>query len=175
MKMKLFYLSLDRGSDRHVVQIVAPDAGKAVDFLRDHLDGLGEEVCEPKILRIDQTLTGDARLGLDAMLETAPGEFASFAEGVGWIARGVPVPRLRFFRIEPASGEGIYVIAPSSGVAAAVYSEWLNPKGDEARGFRIHDGVIGLSSEALRGLPELLEFGPVGVVTWDEESGWSLA
>ena len=39
--------------------------------------------------------------------------------------------------------------------------------------FRIHDGLMGLKNEALRGLPALLEFGPVGVVEWRDESGWS--
>ena len=69
MKMKLFYLSLDCGSDRHIVQVVAPDAGMAVEFFRENLNDLGSEMGEPSILRIDQTLTGDERLGLDAMLE----------------------------------------------------------------------------------------------------------
>ena len=43
-----------------------------------------------------------------------------------------------------------------------------------ARMFRIHDGAIGLKNEALRGLPALLEFGPIGLIDWDDERGWTM-
>ena len=40
--------------------------------------------------------------------------------------------------------------------------------------FAIYDGLDGLKNEALKGLPALLEFGPIGMIAWDDEHGWSL-
>lgn len=172
MKMKLFHLSLDRGPDRHVVQIVAPDAGMAVEFFREHLNALDSEMENPSILRIDQTLTGDERLGLDAMLETAPAGFASFAEGVGWIVHVAPVPRLNLYRIETANGEETHVIAPNRDVAAAVWFEHRKMPDGEPVLYRIWEGVDDLDEERSKDVMPLLEFGSVGVVQWRDGS-WS--
>lgn len=40
--------------------------------------------------------------------------------------------------------------------------------------FCIHGGAIGLMNETPRGLPARLEFGPVDIVKWGGERGWSL-
>lgn len=173
MKMKLFYLSLDCGSDRHIVQVVAPDAGMAVEFFRENLNDLGSEMGEPSILRIDQTLTGDERLGLDAMLETAPIGFASFAEGVGWIVHVAPVPRLNLYRIETANGEETHVIAPNREVAAAVWFEHRKMPDGEPVLYRIWESLDDLGEERRKGIFPLLEFGSVGVVQW-RDGNWSM-
>lgn len=173
MMMKLFYLSLDCGPDRHVVQIAAPDAGMAVEFFREHLNGLDSEMGEPSILRIDQTLTGDERLGLDAMLETTPVGFASFAEGVGWIVHVAPVSRLNFYRIESADGEEAHVIAPNRDVAAAIWFGHLKRPDGELVLYRIWEGMDELEEERRRGILPLLEFGSVGIAQWHDGS-WSM-
>jgi hypothetical protein len=173
MKMKLFYLSLDCGSDRHIVQVVAPDAGMAVEFFRENLNDLGSEMGEPSILRIDQTLTGDERLGLDAMLETAPVGFASFAEGVGWIVHVAPVSRLNLYRIESADGEEAHVIAPNRDVAAAIWFGHLKRPDGEPVLYRIWEGMDELEEERRRGILPLLEFGSVGIAQWHDGS-WSM-
>ncbi len=106
-------------------------------------------------------------------MEHAPVDFASFCEGMGWLAHMAPVSQLRLYRIEEVDGDHHFVIAPNGDMAAAIYSEVVPLAQDEARLFRIHDGLIGLRNESLRNLPALLEVGPIGIVDWDDEIGWS--
>lgn len=173
MIFRLFHLSLDYGPDRHAVQIVAPDARSAVEFFRQHLEGRDGEMGEPSILRIDQTLTGDERRGLDAMLETAPVGFASFAEGVGWIVHVAPVFRLNFYRIESADGEEAHVIAPNRDVAAAIWFGHLKWPDGEPVLYRIWEGMDELEEDRRRDILPLLEFGSVGIAQWHDGS-WSI-
>lgn len=48
------------------------------------------------------------------------------------------------------------------------------PIDGEPRLFRIHDGAAGLSARQREQLASKLEFGPIGVATWDEDEGWSV-
>ena len=173
MKMKLFYFSINMAADRHTVQIVAPDQQMAAEFLRNHLQEVGGELVDYTILRIDDTLSGDATLGLNVMLENAPVSFASYAEGVGWLAHVAPVHRLHLFRIETPSGAAEYVVAPNENVAAAVWWETCNAPDGEPVLYRIVDGMLGLDDAQRKGIEPLLEFGSIGVASWTN-SDWSI-
>lgn len=121
---------------------------------------------------VDETLPDEQKDGLEGLLETAPVGLASYCQGVGWIAHAVPVPQLHLYRIEEVRGDDHFVIAPSGDVAAAVYCECVGMPDGKPVMFRIHDGMVGLRDEAMRGLPALLAFGPVRVVRFDALDGW---
>jgi len=113
------------------------------------------------------------RRGLDALLETAPTGLVSYCEPIGWVGHALPAPKLRLWRIEEVEGDTHFVIAPTGDLAIDVYCECVQLEEGEASMFAIHDGLDGLKNEALKGLPALLEFGPIGMVAWDDEIGWS--
>lgn len=171
MKMKLFHVSLNMADGRHTLQIIAPDEKMAVEFLRNHLQEVGGGFLDYAMLRIDETLSGDATLGLDVLLETAPVSFASFAEGVGWLAHVAPVHRLRLFHIATASGAEAYVVAPNENVAAAVWWETLNAPDGAPVPYRITDSMHDLDDEQRKDIEPWLEFGPISVVLWTAK-GW---
>lgn len=174
MRMKLFHLSHDVGLDRHTVQIVAPDVRMAIEFCHANLEGFDmHEHSQARILRIDETLTGDSTQGLDLLLESAPVSFASFAEGLGWIAHVAPITRLCIYRIETACGDVAYVIAPNSDVAAAVWFDSHERPDGEPVLFRIDDGLDGLDERQRDKIEPFLKFGPIGMLSWQGERGWS--
>ncbi len=174
MRFELYRVSLTR-ADRQVTGfLLASDPQRASEIVVANEIGLNQENRGFTLERVDGTLPEDQRLGLDALLDHAPAGFASFCPGIGWIPHALPAPKLRLYRIEEADGDELFVISPTGDVAAAVYCQCVELKEGEARLFRIHDGAIGLKNEGLRGLPALLEFGPIGVVEWDEGLGWSI-
>lgn len=174
MRFQMFKCVISRADRKAVGFLVASDQQLASEIVVANEVELNQENLGFTLERVDDTLPADQQLGLDAMLECAPAGFVSFCPGVGWIPHALPAPKLHLYRVEEASGEQHFVIAPTGDVAASVYCECVELKKDEARLFRIHDGGYGLKNEALRGLPALLEFGPVGVVAWDSETGWAL-
>ena len=172
MRFELYRVTISR-AHRHVTGFVlASDPQRAEEIVIANEIELNQENDGFTVERVDDTLPEDQRLGLDALLECAPAGFASFNPQVGWIANALPAPKLHLYRIEEVSGDEHFVVAPTGDVAAAVYCECVELKEGEARLFRIHDGAIGLKNEALRGLPALLEFGPVGLAVFTE-GGWS--
>jgi hypothetical protein len=173
MRFELYRVTISRAHRRVTGFLLASDAQRAEEMVVANEIELNQENDGFTIERVDDTLPEDQRLGLDPLLEGAPAGFASFNPQVGWIAHARPAPKLYLYRIEEVSGDEHFVVAPTGDVAAAVYSECVELKEGEASMFRIHDGAVGLKNEALRGLPALLEFGPVGLAKYTED-GWSL-
>ena len=73
------------------------------------------------LTRVDETLNGDRRRGLDALLERAPVGIASWHE-IGWVARTAPVHKLKLFRLADADGHDLFSIAPNIDIAPSVWS-----------------------------------------------------
>lgn len=174
MRMELYKIDVRRGDQTYTTFVVAPGEERASEVITEIEIIMNRANDGFTLERVDEALPEDRRAGLDALLETAPVGMASFCEGVGWIAHAQPAPKLNFYRIEEVNGNEYFVVAPSGDVAAEVYCERCGLQEGEARLFRIHDGMDGLKTEARRGLPALLEFGPVGIVTWLDERGWSM-
>lgn len=174
MRFELYQVTISRADRRVTGFVLAPDPQRAEEIVIANEIELNQENDGFTIERVDDTLPENLRLGLDALLESAPAGFASFNAKVGWIAHALPAAKLHLFRIEEASGDERFIIAPTGDMAAAVYCECIGLGPDDPpRLFRIWDGTVGLKNEGLRGLPALLEFGPVGEVVWDDERGWS--
>ncbi|RVQ68739.1 hypothetical protein EKN06_00450 [Croceicoccus ponticola] len=171
--MELYKIDVRRGDRTCTAFVVAPGEERASEVITEIEIIMNRENDGFTLERVDETLLDDRRTGLDALLETAPVGMASYCEGVGWIAHALPAPKLNFYRIEEVHGDEYFVVAPSGDVAAAVYCERCGLTEGEARLFRIHDGMDGLKTEALRGLPALLEFGPVGLIE-RRKGGWSM-
>lgn len=172
MRFELYRVSISRSSRQAIGYLVAPELQRASEIVVANEIELNQENHGFTLERVDDTLPEDQRLGLDALLDFGPAGFASFCRGIGWISHTMPAPKLHLYRVEEVNGDEHFVIAPTGEVAAAVYCECVDLTGDEVRLFRVHDGAIGLKNEALRGLPALLEFGPVGMVTWRDNCGW---
>lgn len=175
MRFELYQVVITR-ADREVTGfIVASDRQRASEIVIEREIMLNQENLGFTLERVDENLPEDRQVGLRALLNNAPSGIASYCEPLGWVAHATLVPRLYLYRIEEAEGVEHFIIAPSQELAAAIFCEnaWLDEA--SARLFRIHDGAMGLRNDALRGLPALLEFGPVGMVAWDDEHGWSLA
>ncbi|QIG54497.1 hypothetical protein G6N82_10345 [Altererythrobacter sp. BO-6] len=174
MRFELYKVEITR-ADRPVTgYVVASDEQRASEIVVEHEIGVNQQNQGFTLERVDETLPNDQRKGLDVLLESAPAGIASWCEPLGWITHAEPVHKLHLFRIEEIGGEDRFIIAPSADVAARIHGVCAVGPDNAISMFRIHDGLVGLRNEALRGLPALLEFGPVGMVSWDDKSGWSL-
>lgn len=174
MRMRLYQVEIIRAEDSNWATIVAPSEQRAVEFVHEHYRETGEDFTKVMIGRIDDTLEPHERLGLDELLDMAPVAFCSYCPPIGWLAHAAAVHRLRLFKIEEHEGPETLVFAPNADVASAVWGESILPIDDEPRMFRIHDGGAGLTARQKELLDVRLEFGPIGVATWDETEGWSV-
>lgn len=172
MRGKLYEVEIIRANESRRATIVAPCEERAVDLVHEHYQWTGEDFTKVLICRIDDTLDPHERSGLDEMLETAPVGFASYCPPIGWFVHAAAVHQLRLFRIEEHEGAHSLVIAPTPDVASAVYGASIMPIEGEHRLFRILDGGAELSERQRAQLGAKLEFGPIGIATWDETNGW---
>lgn len=172
MRNELFKCEIIRADRLVTCFIVAPEEQRASEILfQTELEG-NRENHGFTLERVDEVLPLAQRKGLDALLESGVIGLASYNEAIGWVTHSVPIAKLHFYRIQEVEGDDYFIVAPTGDVAAAVYCEASGLKEDEARLFRILDGFFGLKPDCARGLPALLEYGPIGVVAWDDERGW---
>lgn len=172
MRNELFKCEITRG-DRLVTGYVVADGEQRASEILIQTEIEGNRENQGFVLeRIDDVLPPDQRKGLDALLESGVIGVASYNAAIGWLTHSVPSPKLHFYRIQEVDGDDYFIIAPSGDVAAAVYCEVSGLKENEARLFRILDGFYELHADCMRGLPALLEYGPIGVITHDDERGW---
>lgn len=174
MRMELYQVEITRPNRVVKGYVVASGEHRASEIVVEHEIVLNQENSGFTIKRVDEVLPDNQQLGLDALLENAPSGFASYCEGVGWLAHVAPVQQLRLFRIEEVDGDQHFILAPNGDIAAAVYCEAVPLEEGEGRLFGVHDGFFGLKNEHLRNLAALLEAGPIGMVEWDDEHGWSM-
>jgi len=172
MRFQLFKLTLRRSGRLANGFVVAPDELRAHNVVLEHEIALNRENEGYELERFDEDVPRDMQSGLESLLDQAPAGIASYCPPLGWISHCGPVPKLNLFRIDVMDGQTSFVIAPNHDVAAAVFGECVPMEEGEDQVFGVHDGTTGLSNEHLRGLPALLEFGPVGLVKFDEERGW---
>ena len=173
MKFHLYECVIQRQDHEVRGHIVAPSKDRAWMVFIEHEEALGLNHEDLKLTRVDQTLAGDHRRGLDALLESAPVGFASYCE-IGWVAHTAPVQKLKLYRLAEDEGDDMFAVAPSIDIAASVFTVALRVPLGETRILRIADGMSNLPDDEIRNLPLFLEFGPIGVVKFDPASGWSL-
>ena len=174
MRMNLYQVDVIHPGRTHTGFVVATDEERAAELVMDRDYALERVSDEFKVTRVDETLPVDRQEGLQALLEHAPASFASFCPPIGWIAHVAPVARLRAFTIEDGEGNLHFAIAPNGDVAAALYCTSSNVADGEYRLFRIRDGFIGHDDRETPELAELLATGSVGLVTRDDDRGWSV-
>lgn len=174
MKFHLYECIIKR--DGHQVRgyIVAPSQDRAALVVIEHDEALGLTHDDFSLERVDQALKGKRRLGLDTLLRSAPVGFASFCE-IGWIAHTAPVQQLKLYRTTNDDGGNVFAIAPNIDIAASVFTGRLGFHGGQPRMLYISDGMADLPDDQMRNLPQLLEVGPIGMVAWNNENGWSSA
>lgn len=172
MRMELYKVVITRPNRRVTGYIVSPGEERAKEIVVEHEIALNQENEGFTIERVDDKLPAGMQEGLDGLLEYAPVGFASYCEPIGWLPHAVSVQRLSLFRVEEHEGDTHFVVAADQNSAAAIYCGRIWLEEGEGRLFRIDDALVGLSNEALRNLPALLDVGPVGMVDWDDDRGW---
>lgn len=172
MKFHLYECVIRRQDDEARGHIVAPSKDRAWMIAIEHEEALGLDHQDLTLTRVDETLDCDHRRGLDTLLESAPVGFASYC-GIGWVAHTAPVHQLKLYRLADAEGDDLFAIAPNIDIAASVFTNALRVPPGATRTLRISNGMSKLSEAKTRNLARLLEFGPVGMVAWDDERGWS--
>lgn len=173
MNFHLYEVVIKRQDGKVRGHIVAPSKDRAWMAAVEHDEALGLEHEDLTLTRVDQTLTGDHRRGLDALLESAPVGFASFCE-IGWVAHTAPVQQLKLFRLAADEGDDLFAIAPNIDIAASVFATALRIPLGETRTLRIEDSMNELRKDEVRNLPRLIECGPIGIVRFDKDvGGWS--
>ena len=173
MKFHLYECIINRHDGEVRGHIVAPSKDRAWMVAIEHDEALGLEHEDMTLARVDETLTGDHRRGLDALLESAPVGLASWCE-VGWVAHTAPVQQLQLYRLCQEGDNDLFAIAPNIDIAASVFTSALCVRMGEARMLQIVEGMKDLPDDKVSNLPRLLVFGPIGVVAFDEKVGWSL-
>lgn len=175
MRFEMFKFEIQRAGRVASGFLIASDEYRASEIIVANEINLNQENRGFDLERVDETLPHDMREGLDALLESAPAGLVGYCDAIGWVAHAIPVAKLHLWRIEEVEGDTHFVVAPTQDLAVEVYCECEQLEEGEASMFAIHDGLDGLKNQALKGLPTLLEFGPIGTVAWEEERGWSLA
>ena len=82
--------------------------------------------------------------------------------------------QLKLYRLADRDGYDPFAIAPNVDIAASVFTTALRVPIGETRMLKIADGMKVLPDDKVHNLPQLLEFGPIGVVAFDPATGWSL-
>ncbi|MBX7502423.1 hypothetical protein K3181_13325 [Qipengyuania sp. YG27] len=173
MKFHLYGCVIQRQDGEVRGHIVAPSRDRAWMVAIEHEEALGLEHVDLTVTRVDETLTGDHRRGLDALLESTPVGFASFCE-LGWVAHTAPVQQLKLYRLVNDEGDDLFAVAPNIDIAASVFTTALRVPLGETLTLRIADGMMELPANQVRNLPRLLECGPIGIVQFDKSvDGWS--
>ena len=173
MKFQLYECIIKRQDGEVRGHIVAPSKDRAWMVAIEHDEALGLDHEDLTLTRVDETLDDDRRRGLDALLESAPVGFASWCE-IGWVAHTAPVQQLKLYRLADRDGYDPFPIAPNVDIAASVFTTALRVPIGETRMLKIADGMKVLPDDKVHNLPQLLEFGPIGVVAFDPATGWSL-
>lgn len=173
MKFHLYECIIKRQNGEVRGHIVAPSKDRAWVVAIEHDEALGLEHDDMTLTRVDETLDDDRRRGLDALLQSAPVGFASYCE-IGWVAHTAPVQQLQLYRLLENAADDLFAIAPNIDIAASVFTASLRVPIGETRMLQIADGMKDLPDDKVRNLPQLLEFGPIGVVEFDPATGWSL-
>ena len=174
MRFNLYQIEIERSSGWSKAHVVAPTEQRAAELIFDHDEELRQEHLRFTLERVDETLSNDQRKGLDDMLETAAVGLASDSRVMGWVSHVAAIQQLKLFRIEDSEGSETFVIAPSKDIASALYLMENSLAEGEHRLFRMFDGFADIPAEHIDSLELLLEFGPVGTVTFHEEHGWSV-
>ena len=172
MQFHLYECVIKRGDNVVRGHIVAPSLDRAALVISEHDEALGLSHDDFSLERVDETLPSDQRLGLEAMLRSSPVCFASFCE-TGWIAHIAPVQQLKLYRLVDEDSDHLFAIAPNIEIAASVFVPALDIPSGAPRMLKIAEGTAQLTDAQRHGLSLLTELGPIGIVTWGEESGWS--
>ena len=172
MKFHLYDCVIKRGDDVVRGHIVAPSHDRAALVVIEHDEALGLSHDDFSLERVDETLPCDRRLGLEALLWSAPVGFASYCE-IGWIAHTAPVQQLKLYCLIDENADHLFAIAPNIDIAASVFVTALAKPSGAPRMLKIADGATQLTDAQMQGLSQLTELGPIGIVTWTEDSGWS--
>lgn len=173
MKFHLYACVITRRDGEVRGHIVAPSKDRAWMVAIKHEEALGLEHEDMTLTRVDETLNDDRQRGLDALLESSPVGFASWCE-IGWVAHTAPVQQLQLYRLVEDGADDLFAIAPNTDIAASVFTTALRVPIGETRMLQIADGMKDLPDDKVRNLPQLLEFGPIGVVTFNPDTGWLL-
>lgn len=174
MRMRLYDAQFVRSDGLCTAHIVAPDAETANQFAVEYHVQIGVELSRIALLRVDRDLPLEHRVGLDDMLESAPVGFATRCDPVGWFVFMTLHPTLKYYRIDDGVGGVTHIIAPDADAASAI---WLSSIELDEDGCHptcvITTSMDSLEERQREGLAALLEFGPAGVIAWDDERGWS--
>ena len=173
MKFHLYECIIKRQDGEVRGHIVAPSKDRAWMVAIEHDEALGLDHEDLTLTRVDETLAGDRRRGLNTLLESAPVGFASWCE-IGWVAHTAPVRQLQLYRLVGDSADDLFAIAPNIDIAASVFTTALRVPIGETRMLQIADGMKDLPDDMVHNMPQLLELGPIGLVAFDSRIGWSL-
>ncbi len=174
MRFNLYEAEIERSSGWSKAHVVAPTEQRAAELVFDHDTALAQDHIRFTLERVDETLSGDRRKGLDAMLDKSPVGIASYNETIGWVGHVAAIQKLQLFGIEDIKGSQTYVIAPNKDIAAALYLGSNVLEDGEQIIFRFIDGLTDIPLDRVASLECLLEFGPVGIASFDSEAGWSV-
>lgn len=172
MRFHLYECVIKRGDNVVRGHIVAPSHDRAALVIIEHDEALDLSHDDFSLERVDKALPSDRRLGLEVLLGSAPVGFASYCE-IGWIAHTAPVQQLKLYRLMDEHADDLFAVAPNIDIAASVFVNALNIPSGTTRMLEIADGAAQLTVAQMLGLKRLTELGPIGIVRWDEESGWS--
>lgn len=173
MRNQLFKCEITRADRLVIAFVVAHDESRASEIIFQTEIENNRENLAFILERVDHDLPPDRCKRLGTLLESGVVGLASYNEVLGWVAHSIPTPRLHFYRIKEVDGDSYSIIAPTSDVASDLYCEICTLKDDKPQLFRIFDGFYDLKPNEMRGLPTLLEVGPVGLIKWDDQLGWT--
>lgn len=174
MRFHLYELTVQRAGQEVRGFIVAPSRDRAWITFINREEELGLTHDDFTLERVDEHLPANRRKGLDDLLENAPVGFASYA--YRWLPHVAPVQQLKLFRLVDQDDGDIFAIAPNHEVAASVFTSALGVRLGKVRQLCIKDGMADMPDSMVCNLPRLLEFGPIGVVSFEADTQqWSVS
>lgn len=169
MRFNLYKFEIQRPSGIVGGHVVASSEDHALMVLGNYNHALDGPRDLLSMQRVDDTLTGDLRDGLDDLLENAPACLVSYC-AIGWVPHGAPVQQLRLYRSEDHRGVEIFGVAPSADVAAALFVNTLLPHTQKLHRFVVADVTNDVLESRSANLASLLSAGAVGIAEFDEEN-----
>jgi len=174
MKFQLFRSEVIASNGKTVCYVVAPCIEMVVDVIKEHYEANDIRLTRIATGRVDDSLGSRRQLGLQSMLETAPAGFATYVPKIGWMGTTGRRRSLTLYQITELNGDRTFIAAPNAEFASVVWGLSLSSDLNERRPFSISEELDGISVEAKEGLPDFLKLGTTGIVTWDNERGWSI-
>ncbi|MXO61393.1 hypothetical protein [Qipengyuania oceanensis] len=173
MRMNLYSAEILGSHGTMMAYVTAPTTRAAIDFIKDHEKTSRRRVTRISVTRVDDQMPEQESGGLGQLLRHGPTGFASRHPTIGWFIHGQVHPEVQLFSVQRDRAQPRFVLAPNADVAMAI-EFWSKPTEAPQTKYAKVALATSLTDRQKHEIEELIEFGVIGMLAWDEKRGWSV-